>query len=37
MKRLFLFIRRAIAWRSISSAWWVMEYEAAKTAKEEMQ
>lgn len=27
MKRLFLFIRRAIAWRSISSAWWVDRYE----------
>lgn len=28
MKRLFLlFIRRAIAWRSISSAWWIDQYE----------
>ena len=37
MRRLYRLIRRAIAWRSISSAWWVLEYEAAKTAKEEMQ
>ena len=30
MKRLFLFIRRAIAWRSISSAWWIHQYESHK-------
>jgi len=30
MRRLFHLIRRAIAWRSVSSAWWVMEYESHK-------
>ena len=27
MRRLARFIRRAIAWRSVSSAWWVHKYE----------
>jgi len=31
MKRIATFIRRAIAFRSISSAWWLDRYESFKT------
>lgn len=37
MRRLARFIKSCIRLRSVRLAIWVMEYEAAKTAKEEMQ